>query len=350
VTDVHALKSTLEADVDGLARHLLPQGKRAGREWRCSGSDSPTGAAISVVLSGSKRGVVGFFGGHHREGGDLLELIQVCERTDFKGAVAWAQLYLGRAFRDAPARACAAHQNRERDKREERDAAMRHSKAKAIWCQTQPIAGTLGEEYLLGRDLSTRQWSPALRFHPALEWTPGASVEPQDGKRFVHQRGPLHPAIVCAVQQADGRATAIWRIYLEADGSKLERAPNKMGLGSAKGGAVRLGTFKPVIGVAEGVETGLAVQEIVKDELPIWAALSTSGMRTLELPPEVEEVRIFPDGDLPKRRADGTWAPAPGMSAAEALRNRLKGKVRVHIEPVPANGDYLDIVGALRCW
>lgn len=47
--------------------------------------------------------------------------------------------------------------------------------------------------------------------------------------------------------------------------------------------------------VGEGIETCLAA--IQAKGLPAWAALSTSGLCTLELPAEIREVIVLADGD-----------------------------------------------------
>ena len=74
---------------------------------------------------------------------------------------------------------------------------------------------------------------------------------------------------------------AIHRTFLARDGSS--KAPvdrQKMMLGPCRGGAVRL--FAPagdVLMVGEGLETCLAASK--HPGHPAWAALSTSGLRTL---------------------------------------------------------------------
>ncbi len=68
-----------------------------------------------------------------------------------------------------------------------------------------------------------------------------------------------------------------------------------MMLGPCRGGAVQLGSAAEQLMVGEGIETCLAVLQATGN--PVWAALSTSGLRTLDLPSKVEEVTILADGD-----------------------------------------------------
>jgi hypothetical protein len=59
--------------------------------------------------------------------------------------------------------------------------------------------------------------------------------------------------------------------------------------------------------VGEGIETCFAALQATGR--PAWAALSTSGLRTLDLPAEVREVILLADGDDPGEVAarDCAW-------------------------------------------
>ena len=83
--------------------------------------------------------------------------------------------------------------------------------------------------------------------------------------------------------------------------------------------------------VGEGIETCLAATQATGN--PAWAALSTSGLRTLELPNDVRDVIVLADGD------------DAGESAAQAaaLRWMREGR-RVRIAR-PADGpDFNDLL------
>jgi putative DNA primase/helicase len=60
---------------------------------------------------------------------------------------------------------------------------------------------------------------------------------------------------------------------------------------------VRLSPVADVLMVGEGIETCFAAMQATGR--PAWAALSTSGLRALDLPAEVREVILLADGDDP---------------------------------------------------
>ena len=98
--------------------------------------------------------------------------------------------------------------------------------------------------------------------------------------------GGIWPAMVALVTRGiDDTPLAIHRTFLARDGrSKAPVDPQKMMLGPCRGGAVRLAPAGDVLMVGEGIETCLAAMQATGH--PAWAALSTSGLRTLDLPDE----------------------------------------------------------------
>lgn len=192
----------------------------------------------------------------------------------------------------------------------EPDSTARLDAVRRIWRETRPAPGTLVEAYLRHRGL-TLPPPPSLRFVPRLR----------------HCSGCRPPAMVAAIQGPDGRLIGVHRTWLAPGGAgKADVEPNRMMLGRAAGGAVRLAPVAIELAVAEGVETALAVVQAAG--MPAWAALSTYGLRALELPPEVRQVLIFADGD------------PPGEAAARAAANRwLREGRRVRIARPPAGMD-----------
>lgn len=83
--------------------------------------------------------------------------------------------------------------------------------------------------------------------------------------------------------------------------------PAKMMLGPCRGGAVRLAVPGDVLMVGEGIETCLAAMQA--SGYSAWAALSTSGLRSLDLPTNVRDVIVLADGDEPGEAAacDCAW-------------------------------------------
>jgi putative DNA primase/helicase len=174
----------------------------------------------------------------------------------------------------------------------DRDEAKRTEIALAIWQAAMPAAGTLVETYLASRGLHLPR-PPTLRFHAGLK----------------HPSGGMWPAMVALVTRgSDDTPLAIHRTFLSSDGGgKAPVAPQKMMLGSCHGGAVRLGPAGDVLMVGEGIETCLAAMQATGK--PAWAALSTSGLRALNLPNEVLDVIALADGDDPGEAAarDCAW-------------------------------------------
>jgi phage/plasmid primase-like uncharacterized protein len=110
----------------------------------------------------------------------------------------------------------------------------------------------------------------------------------------------------------------------------------RLSLGTLSGGAVRLAAARadqPLL-VAEGIETALSAMQA--SGLPAWAALSTSGIKSLELPKEITTVIICADND--ENNA--------GIKAAEAAAQRWIGEgrsVRIAM-PKHAGTDFNDIL------
>ena len=196
------------------------------------------------------------------------------------------------------------------------DHRRRTAVATKLWCSAQGGAESLVVNYLAGRGI--RVDVPArLRFHPALD----------------HRGGSIWPAMIALVTHGtDDRPLGIHRTWLDHDGrSKAPVSPNKMMLGPCRGGAVRLAPRTTPLLVGEGIETCLSAMQVTGHAA--WAALSTSGMRALELPPAIRHVIILADGDL------------PGKAAADALACRLSSEGRrVRIARAPDGLDFNDLL------
>lgn len=211
-----------------------------------------------------------------------------------------------RAYKQQPSADLAAKQ---------RDA-KRTEVALQIWRASAPAPGTPVETYLNSRNLHLAL-PPVLRFHSALR----------------HPSGGSWPALVAVVTRGtDNIPLAIHRTYIAPDGSeKAPVDPQKMMLGPCRGGAVRLGRPGEVLMVGEGIETCLAAMQ--ETGTPTWAALSTSGLRTLNLPSDVRDVIVLADGDR------------PGEAAARDCASRWQGEGRrVRIARPPQGMDFNDLI------
>ena len=184
-----------------------------------------------------------------------------------------------------------------------------------LWQSTKPAEGSLVETYLATRGLHLPP-TAAIRFHASIK----------------HHTGSVWPAMIGLVTRGvDASPLAIHRTFLAQDGTaKAPVDPPKMMLGPCSGGVVRLGDPIDVLMVGEGIETCLAVMN--DTGIPAWAALSTSGLRSLDLPSDVRDVIVLADGD------------DPGEAAARdcAVRWKREGR-RVRIARPPRGTDFNDV-------
>ena len=244
------------------------------------------------------------------EGGRLLAF---CHKTGctFRDIATAAGLPPGAVMNDATAQ-------REANKIQAENIARRENQAKALWHDgtTAPIDGTLAEAYLRGRGI-TCALPGSLRFQPN-GW---------------HATGNHLPMMLARVDGAAG--FAVHRTYLGGEGlGKAAVAPAKAMLGPCAGGAVRLsGAVGPLV-VCEGIETGLSLLcGLLRTPATVWAALSTSGIRGLHLPPMPGRLTIAADGDQ------------PGRKAAFALASRATALGwRVSLLPAPNDRDWNDVL------
>jgi putative DNA primase/helicase len=197
-----------------------------------------------------------------------------------------------------------------------RNDAKRTEVALAIWNAAVSGDGSLAETYLAARGLHLTL-PPTLRFHAGLK----------------HPSSSIWPAMVALVTHGvDDAPLAIHRTFLACDGSgKAPVEPQKMMLGPCRGGAVRLAPAGDVLMVGEGIETCLAAMRATGH--PAWAALSTSGLKALDVPVDVRDVIVLADGE------------EAGQLAARyaALRWRREGR-RVRIAHPPQGLDFNDML------
>lgn len=198
------------------------------------------------------------------------------------------------------------------------DTLKRSAAALAIWQASHAAEGTPAATYLRSRGLDLPAL-PALRFHAGLK----------------HPSGGVWPAMVAIVTHgATGSPIAVHRTFLARDrNGKAPVDPPKMMLGPCRGGVVRLCEPGDVLMVGEGIETCLAAMQA--SGRPAWAALSTSGLRSLDLPRDVGDVIVLADGD------------EPGEAAAQECARRWKREGRrVRIARPPQGMDFNDLLKA----
>lgn len=194
--------------------------------------------------------------------------------------------------------------------------AERSAVALSVWRSAIPADGTPVVAYLASRGL-TCSLPPSLRFHSGLK----------------HPSGGIWPCMVALVKRGvDDTPLAIHRTFLAREGQgKAPVKPAKMMLGPCRNGAVRLGDPGEVLMIGEGIETCLAAMQTTGH--PAWAALSTSGLRALDLPDAVRDVIVLADGDDPGEEA-----------ARDCAQRWMRQGRRVRIARPPRGMDFNDML------
>ena len=87
------LSQYMADNANSVVEYLLPNGKKAGKEWKAGSVAGEPGQSLSVCLSGAKRGTWRDFSADH--GGDLLDLWAACRGISIPDAMREAKAYLG---------------------------------------------------------------------------------------------------------------------------------------------------------------------------------------------------------------------------------------------------------------
>lgn len=192
-------------------------------------------------------------------------------------------------------------------------AAKRLAKARELWDFTKPIEGTMAEAYLRNRGI-TAPLPPSLRYVPDVHHQPSTSW--------------------CCAMVADVQPTGgVHRTFFSKKGVRLVKNA-KMMLGPCSGGAVRLSQSNGPLVVCEGIETGLSLLSgLLSGPATIWAALSTSGIRGMDLPKTPGKLIVATDGDTPGREAGNALA---GRATALGWQ--------VSLMPAPDDRDWNDVL------
>lgn len=221
------------------------------------------------------------------------------------------------------------------------DAQIR-KRIETVWAETldwQDASAKPMRDYLARRGLDTQVLDgvDALRFHPGLRH------HDEEGRC-----GGTFPAMVATVSDPEGRPVTLHRTYLDESGRKapVENPRRMMPVPADRqvlGAAIRLGPSGPVVELAEGIETALAVRQATG--LPVWSAVNAALLAAFDPPPGTAKVRIWCDLDR-----NGV-----GGEAALRLARRLEPNgIEVECMPPPdslpweSKGvDWLDVLNAL---
>lgn len=107
------LAAQMGENAAAIAEHLLPNGKKHGREWKVGSVDGEAGSSLSICTAGAKRGVWKDFS--TGAAGDMLDLWCACRGVSIADAMREAKRYLG-IRDDMPARSAPTYKRPERPK------------------------------------------------------------------------------------------------------------------------------------------------------------------------------------------------------------------------------------------
>lgn len=255
---------------------------------------------------------------------DGFSLIMQANNWDFTRAVDEVADVLGGASRfsyvPAPVIPRASPEQQQR-----KDAKIKQNIAK-WWRRTVPLtdpAARPARAYLKNRQVGEVRDPRALEdigFHPSLEYYDG------EGNLVGN-----FPALLSLVRMASGAVSTVHRTYLTVDGLKAPVEEPRKQYSSPKshpvmGAAIRLGkTASPVLHVAEGLETALAVRALVGTEDPTWSTLNKELLAGLHVPDHVRILCVWADRD----------ASHAGALAAMRLVERVRATGRTAVAFLP---------------
>ena len=225
---------------------------------------------------------------------------------------------------------------------------------KKQWSQAKTEPHEPARLYYQRRGLASVPFSKSLRYHPGIPlYVSGQGFLTKEKGGWI-----TWPAILGAMRNSSG-STGLYQIYLTKDGRKATEEIKaevslRYGAKAAEkldckrffnhiplpGSAVRLGSAGRVLGVTEGIETMLAVQQLT-GSLSLAACGQTSLLKGVHIPEQVEKLIIFADRDRPVL-VNGKWKEA-GKDAAEALKARVLAAQENRVNEVVIMMPELDI-------
>jgi len=254
--------------------------------------------------------------------GDGLSLLMKYRRCSFPEALAFVEDFCG-IPRQSVSRETSPGKGEETDRRQ------RMRRLMALWAEAEPIrAGDPVWAYLEGRGLNPALAELEVRCHKAL--------------RYVDKNGAVqgtYAAMLARLTDDKGNLLNLHRTYLEGGKKAPVESPKKAMDGGFKGAAVRFGTPKETLGLAEGIETALACRELF--HIPVWASIGVANLAGFSaIPPWVKFIRIYADNDV----------NMAGQAGAYRLANTLSMRgleAKVLVAPNPGT-DWLDFLRGNR--
>lgn len=185
----------------------------------------------------------------------------------------------------------------------ESDEAKKMAAVRRVWTEAEPVCKGDPVWLYLNRRVGLELVPACFRFHPALPYVEGESVD-------------YFPAMVAAVSSFENQGIGVHRIYLTTEGQKapVDKAKKLMAGRPLNGASIKIGAAGEVLGIAEGIETALAASRLFA--VPVWAAISANLMEQWMPPAGVKSVIVFGDND----------ESFTGQASAYALAKKLRLK------------------------
>lgn len=281
------LARRLGEHAEAVCREYLSNGHRSGNYWMVGDVHNTRGRSMHVRLKAVGGKAAGkWVDESSGEYGDLLDVIeQSCGLVDFREVADEARRFLSMPL---PPPQPPGAQRQPAAARGSPDAARR------LFAISQPITGTLAEQYLAGRGILFSTHERALRFHPGCYYRDLVTGETQ-----------ALPALIAAVTNLNGQITGLQRTWLDPSGQgKAQLADPRRSLGDLLGNGIWLGLDPgapvPVMAAGEGVET-MASLRTVMPALPVAAATSANHLAGLTFPLGCRRLYIAADADAAGR-------------------------------------------------
>ena len=199
--------------------------------------------------------------------GNIIKLLEQVTGKDFKTLAAEIDKLLGRTYQVGT--------------RQPTQNMSNVQKARDKFLALPKLAGTQGQEYLNNRGLFTL---------------------PRGGVRFSQnehckETGGNLPALYAIASDEFGEPVYIHRTFLDGTTKANIEAQRKLfKLKEFEGtAAIKLFEAADVMGISEGIETGLSAHALYK--MPVWSTINTSIMRKFRAPTGVKTLYIFADND-----------------------------------------------------
>jgi hypothetical protein len=169
-----------------------------------------------------------------------------------------------------------------------------------LWEVGTSIIGSPVQTYLTHRSIEAT--SDALRYHPRTPLGPKAIVQ-------------FRPAMLAAVQER-GEIVALQRTFLDIQSGRRARDLEncRRMLGRPGRGCVRLAPASDILGLAEGVESGLSAMILLG--VPVWSTLGSERLARVDVPLSVRRLVLLADRDK------AGWLGATAALQAHAVQGR----------------------------